>query len=815
MTRSHTQPAPPRFAANAACDHCALPVPPGLIDPGAERQFCCSACRTAHAVINSAGLSRYYTLLAAADNPQPARTTDRAYQDFDDPGFAELHCTNVAPGVSTIELYVEAIHCAACVWLLEKLPLAIDGVLEARVNFSRATLFIRFVPERAALSTIARFIDSLGYPVHPLRGGRLAEIRAREDRAQLMRIGVAGAIAGNVMLLAFALYAGMLSGIEATFENFFRAVSATLGILALTWPGAVFFKGAVAALRTRTLHMDVPIALGLAVGGLAGLVNTIRAQGEIYFDTLTILVFLLLVGRWIQARQQRRSADAVEMLYSLTPSSAQLVEGDMKRDVPIEALQPGDVVEVPAGGSVPIDGEVVGGSTTLDQSILTGEPMPIAVGPGDKVTAGATAISAPIRVRVEQTGEQTRIGRLMRLVEEAAERRPRFVAMADRIAGVFVAAVLALAALTLVGWLFVSPEAAVHNATTLLIVTCPCALGLATPLAIVAAIGRAARRGILVKGGDALEALAGTGTLVLDKTGTITEGAMKVVQWHGPDHLKPLVAAAEARCAHPIAAAFTNAFHHDDALDVDLLQTVGGGISARIDADTLLVGSPRFVESHALPIPDTLADHVRAAVAAAQTPVVVALNGQVLAVAAVADEPRPDAAATIESLRRLGWEPHILSGDHPDVVRAVGLAVGVPPNRCTGNATPESKLETVERLARSGPVVMIGDGVNDAGALSAATVGVAVHAGADVAMNVADVYIARPGLEPLAALFRGARRTRNVIRRNLAASLAYNLVCASLAVSGLIGPLLAAILMPASSLTVVVLSYRSRTFETH
>ncbi len=799
--------------AGLRCTHCGLPVPPGLVERDAAEQFCCAACRTAYRVIHSCGLTRYYDYVSATGERQAALSSGRGYDDFDDPKFHELYCRAEGGGVESIDLYAEGIHCAACVWLLEKLPFAIDGVLESRVNYRRGTVSVRWSRERVRLSQVARFVDTLGYPVHPVRGAKLAEVRAREDRTQLVRIGVAGAIAGNVMLLAFALYAGAFSGMEAEFRAMFRWISMGLGLVSLAWPGMTFFRGALSALRTRTLHMDVPIALGLAVGGVAGAVNTLRGAGEIYFDTLTVLVFLLLVGRWVQSRQQRRSSDAVEMLYSLTPTSARLVEGDLARDVPIEALQPGDVVEVRAGGSVPVDGEIVGGTTDLDQSLLTGEPLPVRVGPGEKVAAGGTALTAPIRVRVEATGEQTRVGRLMRMVEEAAARRAPIVRMADRIAGVFVGVVLVLAVATLAGWMLVDPEAAVENATALLIVTCPCALGLATPLAIVAAIGRAARREILVKGGDALEVLSERGTIVLDKTGTITEGRMRVATWRGPDGLKPLVGAVEARCAHPVAGAFVRSFGAGERDDVEMTQRVGGGVEARIGDEMLTIGSPVFVARRLGAPPAWAAQEIERVAGRGLTPVLVARGQSVEAVAGVGDAIRPDAAASIAALRDAGWDVRILSGDHPEAVRTVGERVGVGPDACEGGATPERKLEVIESMARAGTVVMVGDGVNDAGALSAATVGIAVHGGADVSMNVADVYVGRPGLRPVRELFEGARRTRTVIRRNLGASLAYNVVCATLAVSGFISPLLAAVLMPASSLTVVLLSYRSRTFE--
>ena len=801
-----------KVGAPVACAHCGLPVPAGLLEEGASDQFCCGACRVAYRVIHSCGLARYYELASASGEASPARGAGRAYEEFDDPKFRELYCRDEGAGVRSVELYAEGIHCAACVWLLEKLPLALDGVLEARVNYRRSTMLVRWTDSRVRLSAVARLADSLGYAVHPARGAKLGEIRTREDRTRLVRIGVAGAIAGNVMLLSFALYAGAFEGMEAQFRTLFRVVSLGLGALSLAWPGAVFFRGAIAALRTRTLNMDVPIALGLAVGGVAGAVNTARGTGEVYFDTLTVLVFLLLVGRWVQSRQQRRSSDAVEMLYCLTPSRARLVEGDLVREVPIEALQAGDVVEIPAGGSAPVDGEVIAGSAEIDRALLTGEPLPVRVGPGEPIAAGATVLTAPIRVRVEATGEGTRVGKLMRMVEEAAGRRAPIVRLADRIAGVFVGVVLVLAAATLAGWMFVDPALAVEHATALLIVTCPCALGLATPLAIVASIGRAARRGILVKGGDALEVLAGRGTVVLDKTGTITEGLMRVASWRGPEDLRPIVGAIESRCAHPIASAFVRAFGDGGGMGVEVEQTLGGGVRGWLGGASYVLGSESFVLEGAS-APDWVGPEIERVAGRGLTPVLVAREGVVEAVAGVGDRIRPDARDSVVALRRAGWDVRILSGDHPEAVWRVGERLGVGVEACEGGASPEEKIARVEALAARATVVMVGDGVNDAGALTAASVGVAVHGGADVSMNVADVYIGRPGLAPLRELFEGARRTRGVIRRNLGASLGYNVVFATLAIGGVISPLLAAVLMPASSLTVVLLSYRSRTFE--
>ena len=796
-----------------SCTHCGLPVPRGLIVENSKLQFCCNGCKTVYEVIHACGLDRFYRLRDAAESEKQASpTTGRPYAEFDDPVFHNLYVKSVDDNLTEVEFFLEGVHCAACVWLVEKLPRVAAGVIEARLNMRRKLVRITWNPDFITLSRIAHSLDSLGYPPHPARDARSRELRKREDRRFLIRIGVAGAIAGNVMTLAFALYGGMFSGMEERFSTLFRCISMLLGLLSLLWPGSLFFRGAWAALKTRTAHLDLPIALGLVAGGIAGSVNTILGRGEVYFDSLTVLVFLLLVGRWIQHRQQRWAGDAVELLFSITPSSARLVEDAGIREVPIQALKLDDVVEVLAGDSIPVDGEVLEGSSAIDESLLSGESRPVEVSVANKVCAGAVNLSSPLRVRVEQTGESTRVGKLTRMVEEFSQRKAPIVQFADRVAGWFVVAVLCLAAATFVLWLWLDPPHAVDHAVALLIVTCPCALGLATPLAITAAIGRGARRGILIKGGAALELLARRGELLLDKTGTITEGRTALVRWRGDDNIKPLIAALEARSSHPLARAFVEAFGETELVATDVTQTGGGGVCGTVDGKAVAIGSPAYVQQHAAASEPWVAEEQQGIIDEALTPVLVSVDGRIVAAAGFGDPIREDAGETISALESLGWRVGILSGDHPDVVRAVAASLGLDDSLAFGGVSPEGKLEHVQAHARNGAVVMVGDGVNDAVALSAASVGVAVHGGAEASLAAADAHLSRPGLKPIVELIHAARRTVKIIRRCLAASLLYNLAAATLAIAGVISPLIAAILMPISSFTVLAMSFGSRTF---
>lgn len=793
------------------CDHCQLPVPPGLIEDGADHQFCCSGCRTVFGVLRSGGLEQYYRVRDAADTRRERpKTTGARYDELDDPAFQEAAVRTDEGGSCETELLLEGVHCAACVWLIERLPRVVPGVTESRVHVRTRIARVRFDPEKARLSQIARALDSLGYPVHPARGQAARDARTREDRAFLIRVAVAGAIAGNVMLLAVALYGGQLAGIDPFWETVFRWISMGLGVLSLAWPGRVFFRGAIAALRTRTAHLDLPIALALAVGGIWGVVNTVRGAGEIYFDSLAVLTFLLLVGRWVQHRQQRTAADQVGLMLTLTPTSATLVADDgSTRRVPIESVTPGCTVEVAPGEAIPADGVVTQGDSAIDASLLTGESRPVSVTAGSPVAAGSINTASLIHVRVQAAGEHTRVAKLMRLVADASERKAPIVQLADRIAGGFVLVVITLAIATTIYWtLRADATTALEHATALLIVTCPCALGLATPMAMSVALGRAARNHALVKSAAALEALSKPGRLVLDKTGTITNARTSVASYSGPSELVAIAAALEARSSHPLARAMIE--YADGAepvtLDAAPVHVPGKGIRSSLGGACCAIGSPEFIAEVAPGCLDTNA--VAAALTRGLTPVAVFAEGVGAGVFAIGDTVREDSRDAIDHLKRLGWSVRIASGDDPSIVERVADQVGV--STADGRMSPEAKADLITALSEesSSPVVMVGDGVNDAAALAAATVGVAVHGGAEASLEAADIYLANPGVQPLADLVDLARHTKRTMRLCLTLSVTYNATVGAIAMAGHLNALTAAVLMPLSSLTVVALAMR-------
>lgn len=809
----------------AQCAHCTLPVPRGELRAGETRQFCCGGCRAVYGALHECGLERYYEMRAKsgipADGAEPARVTGRGFEALDDASFMARHARAVEDGVSAIELRIDGIRCGACVWLLEAMPRIVRGVHEVRIDSARGLARIRWSPRERALSDIARRFDALGYQLVPFADPDAVARERAANRAWLVRIGVSGAIATNAMAIAFALYGGILVEMEPAYRLFFQWCTVALAIASLAWPGRVFLTNAIAAVRARTPHMDLPVAFGLVAAVTAGVIATVRGTGSIYCESAAMLVFLLLVGRFVQYGKQRKAREQVELLLAIVPSIARRVSRDEKGaertgEVPVDTLAPGDCVEVTAGEACPADGRLLGADAHVDLSHLTGESAPQRVPAGGVVYAGSRILGAPARIEVLVAGAETRAARLLELVRDASERRAPVVELANRIAGWFLVVVVALAAATIAWWWpRLGAEEAFARAVAFLVVTCPCALGLATPLAVVAGIGKGARRGVLVKGGDVLERAARVGTLVLDKTGTITEGRTEVVAWRGDEGVLGLAAALESRSAHPSARAIVEAFGERAGALVagDVRELPGLGIEGRIGSRLVRVGSARFMESIAASMPDELRDAAREQAGRGLAPVFVAVQGRVEAMVAIGDAIRRDARDTVARLRRAGWRVMIASGDDAVVVSGVAKALGIDARDALGALSPEAKLELVRRNDLARPVVMVGDGVNDLAALAAADVGVAVRNGAQASHHVADVCLAARGIRPLERFLVGSRSTMRAIEANLLISVGYNIVGGALAFAGLVNPLVAAVLMPLSGLTVLVVALRMPKFD--
>lgn len=812
--------APPKETkASCSCDHCGLAVPAALIDEAEPLQFCCGGCRTAYEVIHGCGLEEYYRLREIAGEERERSTgSGDHYSAFDSEAFQEKHVTRDRDDLARIELRLEGVHCAACVWLVERLPSLVDGVVEARLSLSTCSARVAWDPEVTTLSRVAHTLDRLGYAPHPARDTSARDARLATERRQLTRMAIAGALAGNNMLIALALYAGFFEGIDPQHAELFRWVSMAIGWLSVLGPGATFFRSALTSLRTRTSRLDQPIALALAVGLAAGTVNVVLGRGEVYFDSLSVLVFLLLVGRFLQARQQRWATDAVGMAVSMTPDSCRVLRNGRATVESVEALGPGDTVEVLPGEVFPADGRIVSGASSIDASLLTGESVPRPVHEGDEVYSGAVNVSGKLCVEVVAVGAQTRIGQLQQLVMDGLHARTPLVQMTDRIGRWFLSVIVVVALVNTLVWAFnVGLAEAIDSSAAVLIVACPCALGLATPLTMAMAIGRASRQGVLIKSAHAFERLASVnrgapGVMMIDKTGTLTRGEFEVVEWLGDRSLIGVVGAAERQSLHPIGRAlsrFADSHTDDRPALFDCHTEHGYGLACNWGKRRVVIGSPDWVaqeaECMAPGIDDALDDPSRSGL----TRVAIAVDGRVVGLVLLRDQPYAETDDAVRWLSQAGWRLRVLSGDNQQAVDSLCSTIGIDATEACGRMTPEAKFEAVRDAVRADTgaarptTVMIGDGVNDAAALAAADVGVAVHGGAEAALAAADVYLSRPGVSEVVGLIGLAKRTLSTVRRNLVISLAYNVLAVALACGGWLNPLAAAVLMPLSSATVL------------
>ncbi|MHB1072194.1 MAG: heavy metal translocating P-type ATPase [Gemmatimonadaceae bacterium] len=744
--------------AHGRCPHCGAPV------EGTADSFCCAGCEGAYAIIHGAGLDRYYADREAfAPRPEGATT-----------GWSNVATTPCDDGAVEARLLVDGLRCASCVWLVERVLEGAPGVRGATVSYASGRASLRWDPQVTDLPALAGRIAALGY-----RPRALGEER-RADRSLLVRFGAATFLSLNIMGFYDVLYLGWIRGMDAQWQALFQWVSLALATPIALWCAAPFYEGAIAGLRRRVLHMDLPIALGVLLMYLHGVVQTLRL-GETYLDSLGMLVAALLGGRLLESRGRRRAAEAATMLAAQAPRTARRARDGVVEEIPVRALRAGDVVDVGTGEELPADGVVSSGRGMVRMALVTGEAEPVAVAAGSAVVAGTLLVDGALSVTVEAVGAETVLHRMAAQLESAADRGMRPTA-ADRIAPAFTAATLAVALLTLGAWWWLAGAGeAIGNAVAVLVVACPCALALSQPLAGAAGLGAAARRGLLLRDADALLELGRANVAALDKTGTVTQGAMTVTL--ADDATLRIAAGLERYSGHPIARAIVaeaTARGIPLPAGTDVVEVPGAGISGMVDGRrwTVRSGPP-----------------------GAGTVELVSDRGGMRPIA-LGDAIRPDAAVAVEALRRDGLEVALLTGDHEEPARRIGAACGIA--ELHWRATPEAKVAWVQRRRAAGDVVLFaGDGVNDAPALATADVGIAMGTGAATSVLAAAGVISAPSLAPLLAGRRAARAAERAIRFNQRLSISYNVAAVALAAAGLVNPLVAALLMPLSSTAVI------------
>jgi Cu2+-exporting ATPase len=723
--------------------------------------------------------------------------------------------SSTTPERSQAQLAVEGIHCGACVQLIEMRVAALPGVLSVTVSQVTHRARVVWDSARASLQDVLAAVAGAGYRAWPVSAGINAQQRGARRR-ELWRLFVAGFAMMQLMMYAFPAYVAGEGELDAGIDVLLKLAGFVITLPVLLFSAAPFFSGALRDLRLRRVGMDVPVALAIAVTFLYSAWTTFLTPGPVYYDSLAMFVFLLLGGRWLEALARERAAAAIEELARMQPARAQRLAGfpasREPQEVAVEDLRPGDAVLVAPGAACPADGTVLEGSSLNDEALLTGESAPRRKQPGDVVHGGALNLTSPLLVRINATGADSRLAAIVRMVEQGAAQKPRLVELADRHAGIFLGTVLAIALVAGLAWAYMDPARAVWIAMAVLIVTCPCALSLAAPLAMSAAVGRLARRGVLVTRGHALETLARADCFVFDKTGTLTTGRMRVHGAHLAGRidraaLDRLAGALERGSAHPVAQAL--AMMAAPALRdtvppsiSDWREVPGAGVEARVDGALTRIGSIAFVEElHGQPFEAAWEYGEEMSLAAVGD-----ARGW-LGVYALGDGVREGARELARALDQAGCRTALLTGDHPAAAWRVAQAAGIA--EVHSGQSPRDKLAWVRERQEEGAVVaMIGDGINDAPVLAQAHVSIAMGSGAPLAQARSDMVLMSARPADLWEARRVAVQAMRIVRQNLAWAAAYNVVAIPLAAFGWLNPWLAGIGMAGSSLLVVANSLR-------
>ncbi len=799
----------------ASCFHCGLPVLSGAEYPISYRQHtehaCCRGCQAVAQTIIDSGQEAYYEhRTALPPTPQDAQAELEKLGLYDLPEIQQSFVRSEPENIREAALILENIVCAACVWLNERHISQLPGVISVDINYATRRARVRWDSTRLKLSDILRAIQDIGYVAHPFDASKQEEVFRKERNSAIKRLAISGLGTMQVMMYAIPTYTADPAEMTPDIMALLRWASLILTIPVIFYSAWPFFLGAWRDLSRRMLGMDVPVALGIGSAFTASVWNTLAQQGDVYYDSVNMFIFLLLTGRFLELNARRRSAQAAEELVKLIPAVATRLPGWPSRTeetVPAAQLKPGDHVLVKPGEAIPADGILLQGDSSVVEAMLTGEPEPRGKHPGDSLIGGTLNQQSPLVMQVTRTGEETKLSAIVRLLDRAQSEKPRIGRLADRAAFWFVGILLLLTIIIAGVWYVIDPDKVLWITVSVLVITCPCALGLATPAALTAATGRLTKLGLLTTRGHALETLAQVSDMVFDKTGTLTQGKLSLldiepVNGHSRDEILQIAAALESASEHPIAIAIKHAAGSSVQSAESPLNFPGQGVEASINGLRYRLGKPAFAGA-TLP---TVSTHTTATRLALSGPE--GLLGWLM----LGDEIRTDASRALIMLKLLGIRVHLLSGDNQASATAVATALGIDAIRA--EALPDDKLDYVKTLQEKGCVVaMVGDGINDAPVLAQAQVSIAMGEGTDVAQAAADMVMLGGRLATLADGVELARKTRAVIYQNLAWALGYNLIAIPLAALGHVTPWIAGIGMSASSLLVVLNALRLTDFE--
>jgi Cu2+-exporting ATPase len=804
------------MTAETQCYHCGLPVLTGAsfsaLILGQSREMCCHGCQAVAEAIVQNGLQDYYSyrteLPQTAEELVPEELRQLAL--YDHPEVQKSFVFDTSGEVKQASLILEGITCAACIWLNERHLKQLPGIREVAFNYASHRARISWDEREIKLSQILAEIRKLGYHAHPFSAQQQEALRQQQRKADFRRLAVAGLSAGQVMMIAVALYAGPAQGLEPGTAQLLRWFSLVLSIPAMFYAAWPFYRAAWRGIVNRRIGMDVPIVLGLLTGFAGSVWATLHGAGVVYYDTLTMLIFFLLATRFLERNAREKSVEAAENLLRLVPAMATRIQADQQQElVPLVEIAAGDLIIARPGETIAADGIVEQGESSADESLLTGESHPLPKSIGSRVYAGSINYESPLIIRVIGVGEQTMLAGISRLLDRAQAEKPRLARVADQVAAYFTSVLLLAVAMIGLVWWQIEPQRTLEIILTVLVVSCPCALSLAAPAAFAAAGSHLVKRGVLLTRGHALETLARVTHFVFDKTGTLTIGRpvlLKTIALADIDAAEclKLAASLEQASEHPLARSFIEAAHGQLLYAVtDAGNLPGKGVVGMVAGRSYSLGNASL-NAQLFPYQLNAADYLPGA-----TIVWLSDARRVLAAFVLADNARPQSAELVSRLQQKGISVSILSGDSEQAVAHFAQILGI--ENWQAGLTPEQKLSALQALQQQGEIVaMVGDGINDAPVLAGAQVSIAMGSGTQMARATGDVVLLTENLLEIEHAVMTSRFGISVIRQNFAWALAYNLVALPFAAAGFISPWLAALGMSVSSLVVVLNALRLR-----
>jgi Cu2+-exporting ATPase len=821
-------------ASSVRCDHCLLPVAgqEALYEnyPTGRKTFCCHACRAIYRMIQDEGLGDFYKKRdwQSSGIPESLRVpADTGMETADEEVEALATFIRGDGVVKEADLMLDGIRCASCIWLNEKILERTRGIIAARVNFATHRAVVRWDSSQITLGKILSRIRTIGYLARTYTPAGQEAMLKEQNRDLLLRFGTAAFFSMQLMLFSFGLYAGFFQGIDPLSKQWLEFGALLVCTPVVFYSGWPFLKSAVRGVRNRTLNMDVLIALGAFSAYLLS-IRQMLIGGEVYFDTSAMIITLVLLGRLLENSAKHKASEAVTRILALQPQDARMVQETTRVIVPAAKIKKGDLIEILPGEKVPLDGIVRQGTSETDASLVTGESRPVEVSTGSEVIGGSLNGLGSLVVEVTRIGQETVIARISRLVEQAQAATAPIQRLADRVSAYFIPFVIAASGFTFWYWYrYFYSDQSLLNAVSVLVIACPCALGLATPVAVLAGTGSAARKGILIKGGDILEHLHKVDTVVFDKTGTITTGKMSVVEVRSAEcgvrneqlktknsklELVQSAASAEQGSEHLMGSAIVRYAkdHQIQLFPFDTFKAVPGqGAEAMVQGSRVLVGKQAYLEANEIAIDPATAREAAQIEQTGKTVVWVARGEELLGLLALMDIPKEDSQEAISRLKRMHIDVTMVTGDNAGTAQAIADQTGI--TSVIAGVLPQGKSEEIARLRARGKVVaMVGDGINDAPALAAADIGIAMASGSDIAMESADVVLMRSDLKSVVQAIELSRKTFRIIKQNLFWAFFYNVAAIPLAMAGLLNPIVAAAAMAISSVTVVMNSLRLR-----